>query len=152
MSRMLRKEDGGMGKLEQNKPRTQIKSKSRVRDYGEVFTPQHIVNDMCDLVPDWSGNVLEPACGDGNFLVEVARRKLDMGMSHKETASTLFGIDIQEDNVHECIARLEEMLPETRSILEKNIVCGNFLTKLTATGERIWFLDYDEGEQLCLQV
>ena len=56
---------------------------------------------MCDMIPDWSGNVLEPACGNGNFLVEIARRKLQIGMTPEEAASTIFGIDILPDNVQE---------------------------------------------------
>ncbi|NCU41374.1 MAG: SAM-dependent DNA methyltransferase, partial [Candidatus Moranbacteria bacterium] len=55
-----------------------IQSKKRVRDHGEVFTPDFIVNDMLDLVKDETKNIdsrfLEPACGDGNFLIEVLRR------------------------------------------------------------------------------
>ena len=45
---------------------SQIKSKKRVKDHGEVFTAEREVKAMCDLIPDWSGNVLEPACGNGN--------------------------------------------------------------------------------------
>ena len=58
----------------------QVKSKKRVKDHGEVFTPQHIVNDMLDLVKQETERIdsrfLEPACGTGNFLVETLRRKL----------------------------------------------------------------------------
>ena len=57
-----------------------IKSRKRVRDHGEVFTPDWLVRDMCDLVGEACAQVgsrfLEPACGDGNFLVEILRRKL----------------------------------------------------------------------------
>lgn len=56
---------------------------------------------MCDLIPKWTGNVLEPACGNGNFLVEIARRKHAAGMTPDEAASTIFGIDILQDNVVE---------------------------------------------------
>lgn len=89
----------------------------------------------------WLGNGLEPTCGNGNFLVEIARRKLAAGMTPEQAASTMFGIDILPDNIEESIERLLEILPGTREIFEKNIVCGNFLTKLTADGEKIWFLD-----------
>ncbi len=58
-----------------------IKSKNRVRDHGEVFTPDFIVQDMLDLVKDHSENptstFLEPACGNGNFLIEILRRKME---------------------------------------------------------------------------
>ena len=124
-----------------------IKSKERVRKYAEVYTPDWVVKMMCDMMEQeagrdvWLGNGLEPTCGNGNFLVEIARRKLAAGMTPEQAASTMFGIDILPDNIEESIARLLEILPGTREILEKNIVCGNFLTKLTADGKKIWFLE-----------
>lgn len=114
---------------------SQIKNKKRVKDHGEVFTAEREVKAMCDLVPDWSGNVLEPACGNGNFLVEIARRKLQIGMTPVEAAGTIFGIDILPDNVREARERLLELLPGTEEILERNIVCGDFLKPKT-----VWFL------------
>jgi len=60
----------------------QIKSKKRVRDYGEVFTPDFIVNDMLDLIKNETERIesrfLEPACGDGNFLAPILERKLEV--------------------------------------------------------------------------
>ncbi len=57
-----------------------INSRDRVEEYGEVFTPPHLVNAMLDLVKPESERIdarfLEPACGNGNFLVEILRRKL----------------------------------------------------------------------------
>lgn len=57
-----------------------VKSRQRVADHGEVFTPQWMVGDMLDLVKDESeridARVLEPACGEGAFLQEILRRKL----------------------------------------------------------------------------
>ena len=91
---------------------------------------------MCDLIPDWTGNVLEPACGNGNFLVEIARRKLAAGMDTVSAASTIFGVDIQADNVEEARTRLLEILPGTEEILEHNIVVGNFLDP-----KGTWFLE-----------
>lgn len=132
-----------------------IKSKERVRDFAEVYTPDWLVKDMCNLIPDqtaWRGNVLEPACGNGNILVEVVKRKLALGLTYQQVAETIFGIDIQEDNVKECIDRLEKILPGTRETLERNIVAGNFLTKLTNDGKRIWFLPQDDEDQLRFEV
>ena len=91
---------------------------------------------MCDLIPEWTGNILEPACGNGNFLVEIARRKLAVGMTPDEAASTIFGIDILQDNVVEARARLLEVLPGTEEILKRNIVCGDFLKP-----KGIWFME-----------
>lgn len=91
---------------------------------------------MCDLISDWTGSVLEPACGNGNFLVEIAKRKLAADMNAIDTASTIFGVDIQQDNVMEARARLLEILPGAEEILEKNIVVGDFLHP-----KGIWFLE-----------
>lgn len=118
-----------------NRKSAQIKSKRRVSEYGEVFTAEREVKAMCDLIPDWSGNVLEPACGNGNFLVEIAQRKLDAGMTVEDAAKTIFGIDILTDNVEEAKNRLLKILPGTEEILDRNIVCGDFLTP-----ETVWFM------------
>lgn len=113
----------------------QVKSKDRVNNFGEVFTDDREVNAMCDLIPDWSGNVLEPACGNGNFLVEILKRKISMGIDPIQASGEIYGIDIQEDNVREAIERLCEIVPEGRELFEKNIVCGDFLKP-----ETVWFL------------
>ena len=102
----------------------QIKSKERVRARGEVFTAAREVNAMLDLVKDETENIdstfLEPACGDGNFLDEVLRRKLAVckkryGKSAADyekmsflACTTLYGVDIMADNVARCRERLYE--------------------------------------------
>ena len=102
----------------------QIKSKERVRERGEVFTAAREVNAMLDLVKDETENIdstfLEPACGDGNFLDEVLRRKLAVckkryGKSAADyekfsflACTTLYGVDIMADNVARCRERLYE--------------------------------------------
>ena len=57
-----------------------IKSKERIADFGEVFTPEKEVNAMLDLVENEIERIdsrfLEPACGDGNFLIQILRRKI----------------------------------------------------------------------------
>lgn len=130
-----------------------IKSKKRVKDYGEVFTPEWIVKDMCDLIPkeiwdDITRTFLEPSCGTGNFLVEIFARKLSLCNTITDGLTALqsiYGIDIQEDNVEESKKRLMAMFIEkfpynpdyaleyihARAILEKNIVVGNSLEPQT---------------------
>lgn len=96
----------------------QIKSRERVANHGEVFTPEWLVNDMLDLVKREvervDSRVLEPACGSGNFLVQVLRRKLDAveatyRNSQRERANQalyglmcIYGIELLPDNVNEC--------------------------------------------------
>ena len=61
---------------------SQIKSKKRVADHGEVFTNEREVKAMCDLVDNETQRIdsrfLEPACGDGNFLAEILNRKINI--------------------------------------------------------------------------
>ena len=103
-------------------PKSQIKSRQRVADHGEVFTNPREVNAMLDLVRDESfrldSRFLEPACGDGNFLIEILRRKLSLLQDLKSTTDwefqsliavgSCYGIDILPDNAEACRTRLEE--------------------------------------------
>jgi SAM-dependent methyltransferase len=87
------------------------KSKARVKALGEVFTPPELVNEMLDRLPhelwtDPSKTYIDPACGTGNFLVEVVRRKIEAGSTPLQALETTYGIDIMEDNVLECRQRL----------------------------------------------
>ena len=139
----LRKEQAMCEKL--------IKSKKGVKDFAEVFTPKHIVKDMCDLVPEemWTNvetTFLEPACGTGNFLVEILERKFKLCENWEDglrALKSVYGIDIQQDNVEETKLRLFDMyiaaFPKSPAIwgliaaqiLENNIVCGNFIKEYT---------------------
>ena len=106
----------------------QIKSRQRVAERGEVFTAEREVNAMLDLVKQETERIdsrfLEPACGTGNFLAEILRRKLAvvLRMYQRQVAqvqlqsviavSNIYGIDIMMDNVEECRQRLQEILCE----------------------------------------
>ena len=128
-----------------------IKSKQRVKDFAEVFTPKHIVKDMCDLVPEemWvniDATFLEPACGTGNFLVEILARKFKLCKGWQDgliALKSVYGIDIQMDNIIEARQRLFDMyiakFPKSPAlsgimaaqILASNIVCGDFIPEFT---------------------
>lgn len=108
--------------MNNSKTRGQTKSKERIRDHGEVFTAEREVKAMCDLVKDETERIdsrfLEPACGDGNFLAEILTRKLAVvrkkyGKSHLDyeknavlAASSIYGVDILQDNVIACRERM----------------------------------------------
>jgi len=146
----------------------QIKSKERVAAHGEVFTSQREVNAMLDLVKQEAERVdsrfLEPACGDGNFLAEILRRKLtevrrkyrkspfDYEKNAVLAISSIYGVDLMIDNVLACRERLfgiwdkeykavckKETNDQTRDavrfILSRNIVCGNALTLMCVDEE-----------------
>lgn len=93
---------------------SQVKSKSRVTKFGEVFTNPREVKAMCDTIPAeiWQNiesTFLEPACGTGNFLAEILERKLRLCNNVKDglkALGSLYGVDIQEDNCRECRNRL----------------------------------------------
>ena len=141
---------------------TQVKSKQRVADHGEVFTAEREVKAMCDLVADEclriDSRFLEPACGDGNFLEEILARKLEVVTRRYKKSpydyernallalGSLYGVEIQMDNVLLCRDRLfeqwsaaylktvkkkdrsDEVLESARYILDHNIICGDALT------------------------
>ena len=124
------------------------KSKERIKDFGEVFTPTRIVKDMCDQIPQETWNniestFLEPCCGNGNFLVEILERKLSRCKDERDglkALSSIVGIDIQQDNVDESRIRMLEIFcnhfPKANdfvkllalNILENNIICGESLS------------------------
>src|SRR2546421_4929471 len=105
-----------------------FKSKQRVADHGEVFTPAWMVEAMLDLVKGETERIdsrfLEPACGSGNFLVQILRGKLAVvelkyGRSHFErrhysllALMCIYGIELLTDNIAECRAHLLEILAE----------------------------------------
>ncbi|MEI8193950.1 MAG: DNA methyltransferase [Flavobacteriia bacterium] len=113
----------------------QVKSKKRVTDHGEVFTNEREVIAMLDLVKQETERIesrfLEPACGNGNFLAEVLRRKLKVVNDRYSknqiewecyatiTVSSIYGVDILEDNAEECRERLFKIFEETYKSLFK---------------------------------
>ncbi|SET79809.1 hypothetical protein SAMN04487962_12521 [Marinobacter segnicrescens] len=152
----------------------QIKSKDRVKDLAEVYTNEREVNAMLDLIPLKTPDTiikykyLEPACGNGNFLIEILRRKLAR-INEKYSAgplktyeffivrilTTIYGIDICPENVSESRERLtkeiekqfqevrgsevsEALLSVIRYILERNIIVGD---AINAT-EKMAVVDY----------
>lgn len=137
-----------------------VKSKERVQKFAEVYTPNWVVKDMVALTnaAEVNTTVLEPACGNGNFLVEILEQKLNNSKNDNDalvSLQSLYGIDIQDDNVEECKQRLCDTFLKhyqnidrrtIMNILDKNIVCGNFLTKKyykdgKELDKTIWYLD-----------
>ena len=145
----------------------QIVSRQRVTDHGEVYTSDREVNAMLDMVKQETERIdsrfLEPACGTGNFLTEILRRKLSLvkGRYRKNqldyernavvAVSSIYGVDILEDNVIVCRQRLFDIFNDeytaifkekvkeackssVRFILSKNVLWGDSLT-LKTVGE-----------------
>lgn len=155
----------------------QVKSKQRVADHGEVLTGKREVNAILDLVKQETERIdsrfLEPACGTGNFLAEILERKLRVvetryGKSQLEferyaiqAVSSIYGIDILEDNIQQCRQRLfgifdlaylqlfknksnDDCRESVRYILERNIIHGDALSLKTVgmNGKPIVFSEW----------
>lgn len=108
----------------------------RIKKTGEVFTPTALVKDILNeleesdssIFSDVSKTVIDPCCGNGQFLSEVLIRKLQNNISFENALSTIYGIDIMLDNIDICRNRLLCGQEQFRHIVERNIVCGDALT------------------------
>ena len=108
------------------------REEQRVKATGEVFTPTPLVQEILDkldqeLFIDETKTFLDPSCGDGQFLSEVLIRKLESGIDFETALSTIYGVDLMEDNVELCRDRLLCSYEEYRHIVEQNIVCADGL-------------------------
>lgn len=152
-----------------------VKSRHRVKTYGEVFTPRYMVDKMLDLVreeletgPDFVDKTfLEPAAGDGNFLVAILRRKLqaiEKRFPSKEwpreslfALASIYGVEFLQDNHQDAKASMlaafirfhqahgtpcgpeADLHRAAEFLIDANIVRGNTLTGQTADGRDIQF-------------
>lgn len=148
-----------------------IRSKARVADHGEVFTPSWMVEAMLNLVKDETDRIdsrfLEPACGSGNFLVRILQRKLaaveiKFGKSEFEkrhyallALMCTYGVELLADNIAECRANMLEILAEYLNmdatddlyraaslVLSQNLVHGDALTMRTHDDQPITFAEW----------
>ena len=147
-----------------------VKSKQRVADHGEVFTPTWLVDAMLDLVKDETERIdarfLEPACGSGNFLVRILQRKM-AAVEKKYSKSeferrhfailglmSCYGIELLADNTVECRENMLEIMTDylgaddaedsaaARAVLAVNIVQADALTMRTPEGLPITFAEW----------
>lgn len=148
-----------------------VKTKQRVVDHGEVFTPPWMVEAMLDLVKEEAERIdsrfLEPTCGSGNFLVRILKRKLtavelkygksDFEKRHYSLLALMciYGIELLEDNIIECRANVMDVLSSYLNfdeedelhraasfVLSQNIVRGDALTMRTTDGQPITFAEW----------
>lgn len=147
-----------------------VKSRDRVVDFGEVFTPQWLVEDMLNTIPvtDVASRWLEPACGSGNFLAPILERKLQaVCATHSPTDSeflpnilfavmNVYGIELQDDNVQECrdrlfniVTRLTDDYGDTlftdavRNVLRWNIIQGDAQSMCNTAGDGLRFSEWE---------
>ena len=108
------------------------REKVRIKETAEVFTPTLLVEDILNELNDTnfvdsSKTFLDNSCGDGQFLASVLYRKLQNGSTFEQALSTIYGVDLMQDNVELCRERLLCGREDLRHIVEKNIVCADGL-------------------------
>jgi hypothetical protein len=157
--------------MSEHKPLSLTKTKQRVADHGEVFTPPWMVEAMLNQVKEESERIdsrfLEPACGDGNFLVQVLRRKLatvefKYGKSEFEKRHyalfglmCIYGVELLPDNIAECRKNLLEIFKEYLNlnpgddflsaaifVLSQNLVHGDAMKMTSHDGQAITFSEW----------
>lgn len=148
-----------------------VKSKQRVAEHGEVFTPAWMVEAMLDLVKEETERIdsrfLEPACGSGNFIVQILRRKLaavelkygksDFERQHYALLALMciYGIELLADNIAECRANVldvfakylnldeaDDLYLAARHVMSENLVHGDALTMRAKDGQAITFAEW----------
>jgi len=119
--------------IEESKTYFLIKHPDRVKQLGEVFTPTPLVLEILEQLPptvwEQGKTYLDPTCGNGQFLAPVLIIKLALG--HSDALSTIYGVDIMQDNVDECRQRLIDIAGDTPGnweIVRNNIRCEDGLT------------------------
>ena len=172
LPREKRAPDGVQGvSPERNSSAGLVKTKQRVADHGEVFTPAWMVTAMLDLAKDETERIdsrfLEPACGSGNFLVKILQRKLvavelkfgksDFEKQHYALLALMcsYGIELLPDNIAECRANMLEIFTDYLKIkesddlyraayyvLSQNLVHGDALTMRAHDGQPITFAEW----------
>lgn len=154
-----------------------IKSADRVKDHGEVFTPKWVVDKMIDQpeiaakVKSLTATFLEPSAGEGAFLVEILDRKLKYAAQLSKSAhefgnyalmalSTLYGIELLEDNVEMLVMNMKDTFTDNyrelmadeyqekpdqkvynsaKVIIRANMAQGDALKKIDTSGNPIIF-------------
>lgn len=107
----------------------------RVKQTEEIFTPTKLVQSSLDLLEsqnpsmfkDPSKTFIDNSCGDGQFLGEILIRKIENGSTFEQALSTVYGVDMMQDNVDLCRKRLLCGYEHLRHIVEQNIVCADAL-------------------------
>jgi SAM-dependent methyltransferase len=127
-------------------------TKEAIKQRGEVFTPLSLVNEMLDKLPlelftDKTKTFLDNSCGTGNFLIEVLKRKMSNGATHKEALLTIYGCDIDQKNVDECCERLlMGKNGELKLIVYNNIICANALDENHPGWKNVGYM-WDENKK-----
>jgi len=127
-----------------------VRREDRAKQTAEVFTPPKLVRRMLDRLPKtvWrkGKTFLDPACGNGNFLISVLSRKIERGHKPTDALKTIYGVDIMKDNIQECRLKLLKIISLYEDITEQHIqtVFMNIIY-INANKNKGGSLDYDFG-------
>ena len=127
------------------------KRKARAKQTAEIFTPYFLVNEILDKLSHFSPEAwekektfLDPACGNGNFLIFVLWRKIALGHSPLEALKTIYGVDIMSDNIRECRLKLLKIVSLVESITLEHIkIVFKNIVKINIKKYPLGSLQYD---------
>ena len=129
-----------------------MRSEQRKKEFGEVFTPVKLVNEMIDAMKDFIpiGELINPyeivgditGCGNGNFLVVILEQRMNSGISHADALLTMYGVDIMEDNIQECKERLAMGSKSKKiwEVLDNNIICADALDPKHSGWDKVGYM------------
>jgi SAM-dependent methyltransferase len=131
-----------------------VPTKEQVKSLGMVFTPLPLVNEMLSKLPkevfqNPEKTFLDPACGNGNFLIVVLERKIASGIEHHQALKTIYGVDIDQKNITECKQRLSmgSDNPAIWEILNHNVICADALNPEHAGWKEVGYM-WDESKKI----
>jgi type I restriction-modification system DNA methylase subunit len=132
-----------MSKEKFNKKHT----KQAIKNRGEVFTPEHLVEEMLSKLPrDYftsaEKTTLDNSCGNGNFLVKILEWRMKNGISQLDSLKTIYGIELDQNNANECKERLSlgSKDAEIWKVLDRNIICANALDPNHKGWEKVGYM------------
>lgn len=118
-----------------------------VKERGEVFTPEALVEEMLAKLPDdfftsAAKTILDNSCGNGNFLVKALEWRLKHGITHLDALKTIYGVELDEANAAECRQRLSRGATDTATwtILNHNIICADALDPLHKGWDKVGYM------------
>jgi hypothetical protein len=133
------------------KQKIDIRRKNRQKQTAEIFTPDFLVNEMLDKLTKYGPEIwekgktfIDPACGNGNFLIEILKRKLNLKHNVLLSLRSIYGLDIMKDNIVECRLRLLSLISNYESIKKDHIrIVFQNIRWLSPTVYPRGTLDYD---------
>ncbi len=110
--------------------------KKAIQERGEIFTPEHLVEEMLHTLPseyftDSTKTMIDNSCGNGNFLFKILEWRMKNGISHIDAIKTIYGIELDENNAKECRERMSlgSKNADVWNVLNNNIICASALDR-----------------------